>query len=124
MPDRVYGLKPNRRIKKLLADVMGEEIDDDPHKFSPFKTTRDNPIFPFLVFESKSAKNLSDHREIFLQTAFVIRTLLNLQKSLRDTNGPNRTQWEEGPLVWFFSHRGPDWQLSAAYMANESTVYV
>ena len=122
-PDRIYGLKRTTRLTNLLP--KGEKNDDliDFSEFSPFTEKGQPPLFPFFVLESKSETSNYSSNNIFLQTAFVIRTLLKLQQSLRDRNGPN-SQWQEGPLVWFLSHRGPVWQVSAAYIADEDPVYV
>lgn len=80
-------------------------------RVSPFKRIEDPLLFPFLVFQSKSAKT-EDSESIDKQTAISIQTLLKMQADLQE-ECEQRNNWQEGPLVWFLSTRGDDWRLAA-----------
>ena len=53
------------------------------------------------------------------QSAFAIRALLNLQLDLKKAAGKD-SQWEHGPLVWFFMNCGEQWRVAAAYIDENS----
>lgn len=122
-PDGVYGLKRTARLTELLAKIKGNDDLIDYSKFSRFTDEGEASLFPFFVLDSKSVTSKDSTHHIFLQTAFVIRTLLQLQQSLRDINGPN-SRSEECPPVWFLSHRGPCWRVSTAYIADGEPAYI
>lgn len=130
-PDRIYGLRQTRNIENLLNDsvkrwsehersldgtqvqeVLGLALPDQP-----ISQSGDRQLFPFLVLEAKSGSSGSDWHSIQMQTAFSIRTFLETQNKLRAAAGP-QSRWESGPLVWFFSNRGEDWRLCAAYVED------
>jgi hypothetical protein len=118
-PDRVYGLKQTEDFKLLLngADkrAPGSTLSlRDTVEFSPFSPGGEPLLYPFLILEAKSSKG-DDHMEAQMQTAFVIRRLLNLQSDLKRAAGEER-QWETGPLVWFISWRAEQWSISAAFI--------
>jgi hypothetical protein len=81
----------------------------------PIQQSGDRQLFPFLVLEAKSAMSGADWHSIQMQTAFSIRTFLQTQHRLRAAAGPH-SRWESGPFVWFFSNRGEDWKLHAAFI--------
>lgn len=128
-PDRVYGLRQTRNIENLMYDTAKRQNDgttttgpDQVQEilgFSPLdqptSQTGDRQLFPFLVLEAKSGSTSDDWHSIQMQTAFSIRTLLETQNRLRAAAG-SLSKWQSGPLVWFFSNRGEDWRLSAAYV--------
>jgi hypothetical protein len=85
---------------------------------SPLNADGGEPvIFPFLVIEAKSEKGRDSFSDIEVQTAFSIRTLLKLQQDLRDAAGYDNES-EASPLVWFFSYKGEQWRVSAAFVRN------
>lgn len=118
-PDRVYGLKETADFQLLLdgadkrAPVSTRSLRDTV-EFSPFNSDGDPLLYPFLILEAKASKG-DDHMEAQMQTAFVIRRLLNLQSDLKRAAGEER-QWENGPLVWFICWRAEQWTISAAFI--------
>ena len=128
-PDRVYGFRKTSRFSRLLDEEIsdpqfeGHELRDIL-ECSPFNEMRDQVLFPFLVLEAKSDSGDS-FDDIEIQTAFVIKKLLDLQLKLKSTTG-ERSQWQSGPLVWFLSNRGHHWRVAAAYveMQGKSPHYV
>lgn len=125
-PDAIYGLRKTRNIENLLYDTRKRKMDemDDPRQLhevldpSPYEQalngTGDALLFPFLVVEAKSGLSRNDWHSINIQTAFPIRTFLQIQARLIDTaNHPYPNALD--PLVWFFSHKGEDWRLSMAF---------
>lgn len=85
-------------------------------RVSPFKRSGDPLLFPFLVFQPKSAKS-EDFASINKPTASSIQTLLNMQADLQE-ECEQRKNWQEGPLVSFLSNRGKDWRLAACFVDN------
>jgi hypothetical protein len=123
-PDRIYGLRQTRNIENLLNDTVkrlheseggldGTQVQELLGQ--PIQQSGDRQLFPFLVLEAKSGTSGSDWHSNQMQTAFVIRTFLATQNKLRAATGPH-SRWQSGPLVWFFSNRGEDWRLCAAYV--------
>ncbi|KAF4992474.1 hypothetical protein FGRMN_7145 [Fusarium graminum] len=78
-PDRVYGLRVNERLSRLLQSA--EDTNEDI-KVSPFKSDGDPLVFPFLVIEAKSEKGSDSVSDTQVQTAFAIRELLSIQYQL------------------------------------------
>jgi hypothetical protein len=124
LPDRIYGLRMTKRLERLLlwsedkrpssdGKTIGESI-----RTSPFRADGEPVIFPFLVVEAKSEKGRDSFSDIEVQTAFTIRTLLKIQQDLRDAAG-EESESEPSPLVWFFSYKGDQWRVSAAFVENE-----
>lgn len=124
-PDRLYGLRETRNIENLLHDAAQRkfqgndyDIDRQVHEIlgldQPVIQTGDRLLFPFIVLEAKSGRSKSEWESIRKQTAFSIRTLLQTQERLHNATG-EYSKWQAGPLVWFFSNRGEDWRVSAAY---------
>ncbi|KAJ5748240.1 uncharacterized protein N7511_009936 [Penicillium nucicola] len=128
-PDRVYGLKQTDNFKLLLDsdDKRGAAATPCPSlrevmEVSPFEPEGEPLLYPFLVMEAKSSKG-ADRGEVNMQTAFVIRRLLNVQLDLKLATG-EETQWESGPLVWFLAWRGEIWEISAAFVNESRSKYV
>ncbi|KAM0322888.1 hypothetical protein ACHAQA_009230 [Verticillium albo-atrum] len=126
-PDRVYGLRQTRNIENLLFDtVRQQDLSSDTTDQiqdvlgyspadQPMSQHGDRLLFPFLVLEAKSGSSSDDWHSIQMQTAFVVRTLLETQNRLRTAAGSEST-WKSGPLVWFLMNKGEDWRVSAAYV--------
>ena len=125
-PDRIYyGLRHTRNIENLLNDTVKRSTNEPEGSLDgtqvqelldqPIQQSGDPQLFPFLVLEAKSGTSSSDWHSIQMQTAFTIRTFLATQNSLHAATGLN-SRWDSGPLVWFFSNRGEDWKLCAAYV--------
>ena len=98
-PDRVIGLDRTAILKNQA--LIRQDI-----RCSPFRG--DHVWFPFIITEAKNDKNGSGLQHVKDQTAFSIRTLVELQQDLF-SDGGNRFS----PLVWFFTNRGDVWRLSA-----------
>ncbi|KAJ5365464.1 hypothetical protein N7517_008350 [Penicillium concentricum] len=127
-PDRVYGLKQTDNFKLVLDsdDKRGVAATLCPSlretlEVSPFEPEGEPLLYPFLVMEAKSSKG-ADRGEVNMQTAFVIRRLLNVQLDLKLATG-EETQWESGPLVWFLAWRGEIWEISAAVVKQPQIEY-
>ncbi|KAI9653940.1 MAG: hypothetical protein M1831_005625 [Alyxoria varia] len=115
-PDRVYGLKSTKVFHKLLdrldqQSVVGDDGASMP-RLSPFREPENDILFPFLVLEAKSARSSDDFQHMQAQSAFTIRTLLQIQEGLADIRGSGMLY--TFPLVWFLCNRGDLWKVSAA----------
>ena len=121
-PDRIYGLQQTTSFEAALyspskrhcrADgrpmLVGETV-----RFTPFKQFGEPLLFPFLILEAKSAMG-EDFETIQKQTAFPIRTLLQIQEDLR-SECKDQVTWQGGPLLWFLSNRGEDWRVAACFV--------
>jgi hypothetical protein len=129
VPDRIYGLKETDNFKLILDSDDKRGATTTPSmslretiEVSPFKPEGKPLLYPFLIIEAKSSKG-ADRGEVNMQTAFVIRRLLNVQQSLKLATG-EETQWESGPLVWFLAWRGEIWELSAAFVIESENTRV
>ena len=96
--------------------LIEETIASTP--FRPAGTDVD-VMFPFLVLEAKAEKFNGGFSTALTQSAFAIRALLNLQLNLKKAAGKD-SQWEHGPLVWFFTNCGEQWRVNAAYVDENS----
>ncbi|KAF9888430.1 hypothetical protein FE257_008708 [Aspergillus nanangensis] len=80
-PDRVLGLGRTDEMKGLLAT--------SPNITATVTKDGMNAYFPFLVLEAKSEKNTVGFESVERQTAFPIRTMVNIQKALETASaGP------------------------------------
>ncbi|KAI1493431.1 hypothetical protein F5X96DRAFT_621846 [Biscogniauxia mediterranea] len=126
-PDRVYGLRKTRNIELLLYDIAAQRLEprvntvaDQTGQTSgfqfinqPMNARGDSQLFPFLVLEAKSGSSDEWHA-INMQTAFSIRTFLETQRQLYSAASAV-SSWKARPMVWFFSNKGENWRLCAAY---------
>ncbi|KAJ5170462.1 uncharacterized protein N7500_003245 [Penicillium coprophilum] len=100
-PDYVIGLlkrenSPLSRAMDIPAGISCTPLD-----------TGDHVLFPFLILEAKSGEYCPDFSAIEKQTAFPIRKLVNLQKSIA-----RRTEERSHyPIVWFLAFKGEDWKI-------------
>jgi hypothetical protein len=131
LPDRVYGLRETNNFKFLLHSAdkrapldAAQRLLRETLKSSPFRQDGEPLLFPFLVLEAKSGKGKDHFDSIEMQTAFVIRALLQLQHGLQLATGED-TSWSAGPLVWFLSSKGEQWQIASSFVEyeDESTFY-
>ncbi|KAM0452045.1 hypothetical protein ACHAPV_009669 [Trichoderma viride] len=127
-PDRVYGLRRTRNIQLLLHDIATQrpdpEASTDPGQTGrpsarrfmnqPMNAKGDRQLFPFLVLEAKTGSSDEWHA-INMQTAFSIRTFLDSQQQLHSAASALVSDWKARPMVWFFSNKGENWRLCAAY---------
>ncbi|KAI9691720.1 MAG: hypothetical protein M1822_007792 [Bathelium mastoideum] len=130
-PDRIYGLRMGRRLERLMLwsqdnrpSSCGKMIAE-ALKTSPFRPDGEPVLFPFLVLEAKSEKGRESFSDIEVQTAFSIRTLLELQQGLYDA-AAEKSISEARPFVWFLSYKGEQWRVSAGFVRDErgSRTYV
>ncbi|UKZ53269.1 hypothetical protein TrVGV298_007061 [Trichoderma virens] len=131
-PDRVYGLRKTRNIELLLYDMTAQrpdpEFSTDPGQTGwpfalrfmnpPMNEKGDHQLFPFLVLEAKTGSSDEWHA-INMQTAFSIRTFLDSQQQLYSAASA-LSDWKAKPMVWFFSNKGENWRLCAAYTEDAS----
>jgi len=118
-PDRVFGLLQTNRfgriLKRLIQNV--QETADDRVEITPFKHGKEPLLLPFLITEAKTERGDSFEASE-RQAAFPIWALLKLQQELQ--KAAKLTLREQGgPLVWFFSNRGEQWQLYGCYTTPE-----
>jgi hypothetical protein len=108
-PDRLVGLKNTTRYRQsALARASDGEY---------MPTENRNLLLPFLILEAKREKGAPGFRAIEMQTAFPIRSLLNLQDKLkRDSRRVLH------PLVWFFGFQGDIWRLYAGTVRQDEIV--
>jgi hypothetical protein len=128
-PDRVYGLRRTKRLERLLLwsenkhTAFGGKMIGDSIKSSPFRPDGEPIVFPFLIVEAKSEKAKDSFSDIEIQTAFSIRTLLQLQQDLRDAVGAQEHPDSDlRPLVWFLCYKGETWRVSAGYIERKKGV--
>ncbi|KAL2866007.1 uncharacterized protein BJX67DRAFT_382389 [Aspergillus lucknowensis] len=98
-PDRVLSLGRNYDLKRLL--------DANPDLIPTVVKSDIDSCFPFLVLEAKSEKGSVGFESIERQTAFPVRAMLGIQKSL--DSGADLPQIV--PLVWFLANRGDEWRV-------------
>ncbi|THC88297.1 hypothetical protein EYZ11_012260 [Aspergillus tanneri] len=108
-PDTVIGLRRCARIKDLLRK-------HESLPYSPYQEDR-GILFPFLVLEAKSEIGGPGFHAVETQTAFPIRTLINLQKTLSE-----RTGIERDPLVWFLAYQGDVWKVYGCIPESQETL--
>ncbi|KAL4941659.1 hypothetical protein BDV06DRAFT_194094 [Aspergillus oleicola] len=97
-PDRVLGLRRAGELDTLLAqnpDTMATVVKGDI-----------DMCFPFLVLEAKSEKNAVGFGSIERQTAFPIRTMLNVQRGLEA-----ESLTPLNAIVWFLANQGDEWRV-------------
>lgn len=109
-PDRIFGLQVTKIFRNLLSKLPG-------HRHSP---THD-PIllYPFLILEAKSEKHGHGFGSIERQTAFPIRTLLKIQRTLQTNSGADSYL---SPLVWFLGNQGDEWRVYGCVVSESDYV--
>ena len=109
-PDRVFGLEKTTMFDKYVSAKENENL-----RHSPFVDGR--ILYPFLIIEAKSEKGSPGFDSIESQTAFPIRTLLQLQDKLALHTGI-----AINPLLWFLANQGDEWRVYAAVVDNSRFV--
>jgi hypothetical protein len=84
---------------------------------SPVKDA-EHILFPFLILEAKSEIQTPGFTAIEKQTAFPIKRLVDIQKSLRK----RRQELEGNSLVWFLAFSGDEWRVYACVPRGDETV--
>lgn len=107
-PDRVFGLHRTHNLEELLMRLGSDKIQT-----SPFKRGSDSLVYPFLVLEAKREASAT-WMSVKLQTAFPIRTFLQMQADLIQTDSSN-TECVRLPLVWFLAYKGSTWLVQACF---------
>lgn len=108
-PDLVFGLRQTAKLQSLLAG--NPDIVDTPFEKSP------SPSFPFLLLEAKPEFGCPGFTSVEEQSAFPLRTLLNIQK-----NVPTTAEARFEPLVWFMANQGDEWRIYACVPEGPKTV--
>lgn len=109
-PDRVFGLS---RTKSLDYFSQADHFEDLRH--SPFPDAE--MLYPFLILEAKSEERGPGFESIETQTAFPIRTCLQLQEDLRRRSGVSLD-----PFLWFMSYQGDEWRIAACIVEGDEYV--
>lgn len=78
----------------------------------------DHIKFPFLILEAKSEGGCRGFRAVEKQTAFPIKRLVDLQKTLRKKG----KEPVERALVWFLAFIGNTWRVYAGVPNGDETV--
>lgn len=101
-PDGVVGLRITPTLRHFMPSLRV--------KYCPFNNGRPDIAYPFIVMEAKTAESrVATFGSILRQTAFVIRTCLQLQQNLENESGvPHQC------IVWSFANIGEEWRLYAA----------
>jgi hypothetical protein len=76
-----------------------------------------SPSFPFLLLEARPEHGCPDFTSIEEQSAFPLRTLLNIQN-----NVPTTPEARFEPLVWFMANQGDEWRTYACIPDGFRTV--
>ncbi|KIW09895.1 hypothetical protein PV08_11996 [Exophiala spinifera] len=103
-PDQVFGLA---RTPSLDLYARAEKLRGLRH--SPFSNVE--LLYPFLICEAKSEGRGPGFESIETQTAFPIRTCLQLQDDLRQRSGVQLS-----PFVWFMAYQGDEWRVAGCLM--------
>ena len=74
-------------------------------------------LYPFLIIEAKSEKGSPGFESIETQTAFPIRSLLQLQEKLG-----KRTGIAINPLGFFLANQGDEWRVYGSVMEHSQFV--
>ncbi|OKL64176.1 hypothetical protein UA08_00535 [Talaromyces atroroseus] len=99
-PDNVIGLRQTAKLQSLLS--MKPDILDTPFK------KNFSPSFPFLLLEAKPEHGCPGFTSVEEQSAFPLRTLLNIQKNI-----PTPADVQFNPLIWFMANQGDEWRIYA-----------
>lgn len=108
-PDYVIGLRQTAKLRSLLSNKPG--IVDTPFEKSS------SPSFPFLLLEAKPERGCPGFTSVEEQSAFPLRTLLNIQN-----NVPTTAEARFDPLVWFLANQGDEWRIYACVPDGPRTV--
>ncbi|OQE08712.1 hypothetical protein PENFLA_c129G10443 [Penicillium flavigenum] len=100
-PDMIIGLQRSPTLNAALqghSRLVSSPVKDAEHI-----------LFPFLILEAKSEIQTPGFTAIEKQTAFPIKRLVDIQKSLRK----RRQEPEGNSLVWFLAFSGDEWRVYA-----------
>lgn len=111
-PDRIFGLENTAMFDRYISNKENERF-----RHSPFADGK--VLYPFLVIEAKSEKGSPGFESIESQTAFPIRSLLQLQDRLA-----RHSEIEMNPLLWFLANQGDEWRVYAAVMNSSKFVSI
>lgn len=107
-PDYVIGLRKTAKLRSLLSSKP--DIIDTPFE------KRASPSFPFLLLEAKAEHGCPGFTSVEEQSAFPLRTLLNIQKKI-----PTTAEIGFDPLVWFIANQGDEWRIYACIPEGSKT---
>jgi hypothetical protein len=93
---------------------MHPDLDSSPVKDA------EHIKFPFLILEAKSEVRGPGFRAVETQTAFPIKRLVDIQKSLRERGKESA----ERALVWFLAFVGDIWRVYACVPNGDETVRI
>jgi hypothetical protein len=111
-PDRIFGLENTTTFDRYVSSEENKIL-----RHSPFADGK--ILYPFLIIEAKSEKGSPGFESIESQTAFPIRSLLQLQGKLARHSGI-----KINPLLWFLANQGDEWRVYAAVVDNSQFVRV
>jgi hypothetical protein len=109
-PDRIFGLETTATFDRYVSNKENDTI-----RHSPFANGK--VLYPFLIIEAKSEKGSPGFESIESQTAFPIRSLLQLQDKLA-----RHTGIKMNPLLWFLANQGDEWRVYAAVVDKSQFV--
>ena len=123
-PDRVFGLQETNIFEEVLDQIASHTSSNPSNlrylfKNSPFKGNSRPLLYPFLIVEAKSEKSDDSFSDAEEQTAFPIKTLLELQYDL--SKRVNRFSGS-GPLVWFLTNRGDSWRVYVCHVNEKEPI--
>ncbi|KAI2740946.1 hypothetical protein DTO013E5_2066 [Penicillium roqueforti] len=127
-PDRIFGLRQTDNLRCLLDSLDKRHMESsnitlrNSIELSPFGAEPEPLLFPFFMIEAKSSQG-ADRAKNLMQSAFCLRRLLKIQHDLVIATD-EETQWATGPLIWFLTTRGEQWDVYAGFVEEDDSEVV
>lgn len=127
-PDRIFGLRQTDNLRCSLDSLDKRHMESsnitlrNSIELSPFGAEPEPLLFPFFMIEAKSSQG-ADRAKNLMQSAFCLRRLLKIQHDLVIATD-EETQWATGPLIWFLTTRGEQWDVYAGFVEEDDSEVV
>lgn len=119
--------------KSIILELIRDELCRGDHNMAGLSATTCKrhysvvmaTLYYFRFSLSKPSREKGGYAwsDIDLHTWFAIHQLLQIQDDLRiAAEDSDSTGWDAGPLVWYFSYRGEQWRVMAAFPKRDQDV--